>query len=123
MLLYARARGIKGEKRVLSVALMVVAVIYVGFAFVWGDAGWVAIEIAGVPAYGLFVWLAIRHSFNWLAVGWGLHPAWDVMLHLLGPGKAVAPEWYAVACITFDLLVAGYILSRATNLKSEQVAV
>lgn len=121
LLLYARAHGIKGEKRILSIALVVAAIIYIGFALVWGDVAWIAIEIAGVPAYGLFVWLAIRHSFHWLALGWAFHPAWDVMLHLLGPGSAIVPEWYAIACITFDLLVAGYILVRTMSLKNGQI--
>ncbi|MEN8133505.1 MAG: DUF6010 family protein [Pseudomonadota bacterium] len=121
LLLYARAHGIKGEKRILSVALVIAAVIYIGFAFVWGNTAWIAIEIAGVPAYGVFVWLAIRHSFYWLAVGWGFHPAWDVVLHLLGPGHAIVPEWYAVACISFDLLVAGYILARTMKSKNDRV--
>ena len=116
LLLYARSRG-AGENRVLAIGLIVAAAIYIIFAFVWGDATWIAIEIAGVPAYGLFVWLAFRFTFYWLAIGWGLHTAWDVILHLLGPGRAIVPEWYAVACITFDFLIAGYIFSRTMNLK------
>lgn len=123
LLLYARTRGIRGEKRILSIGLLIAAIIYVGFAFIWGNATWVAIEIAGIPVYGSFVWLAMRHSLNWLAVGWGVHPAWDVILHLFGPGRTIAPEWYVVACITFDLLIAGYILVRSMSSKKDHVTV
>lgn len=109
LLSYARSRGCRFEKRVLAIALIVAAVIYVGFSLVWGNPGWFFIELAGVPVYGLFYWLSVRYSFYWLAIGWAVHPAWDVFLHLTGPGHFIAPEWYAIACISFDILVAGYI--------------
>ena len=38
-----------------------------------------------------------------------MHAAWDVGLHLLGGGTAFAPTWYPLLCLSFDLLVAGYI--------------
>ena len=111
LLTYARTR-IRKEKIVLSIGLLVAAFIYVCFALVWGNFEWFFIELAGVPIYGLFYWLAVRYSYIWLAVGWAAHPIWDVFLHLKGPGHFVAPEWYAVACISFDFLVALYILIR-----------
>lgn len=122
LVMYARTRWRKDEARMLSIALVVVAAIYVGFAVARGDGVWMVIEIAGVPAYGIFIWLAFRHSFYWLALGWGLHPAWDVLLHLWGPGQAIAPQWYATACVAFDLLVAGYIAARAPALANDRVA-
>ena len=113
LIYFARSLGAQREKRILANALIIAAVIYVGFALVWGDFAWFLIELAGVPAYGLFYWLAYRHSFYWLAVGWSVHPAWDVFLHLTGPGHHVAPEWYATACISFDFLLAAYIVATA----------
>ena len=112
LIMHARKYRAKGEKIILSKALIAAAIIYVLFAIIWGNTTWVVIEIIGVPIYGLFAWAAIRYSVYWLAIGWFLHPLWDVYLHLLGPGNLVAPEWYAVACITFDILIAGYILYR-----------
>ncbi len=44
-----------------------------------------------------------------LAAGWALHPIWDAGLHLQGSGATHAPEWYVVACISFDLLIASFI--------------
>jgi hypothetical protein len=93
LLTYARTR-IKKEKIVLSIGLLVAAFIYVCFALVWGNFEWFLIELAGVPIYGLFYWLAVRYSYIWLAVGWAVHPIWDAFLHLKGPGHFVAPEWY-----------------------------
>jgi hypothetical protein len=52
--------------------------------------------------------LGLRGSPMWLAAGWALHPVWDIALHYFGPGRAVAPETYAIACLSYDLLVAAY---------------
>lgn len=109
LLIYARSRGGKAELNILGIALVIAAIIYPGFAVVWGDSEWIIIELIGVPLYSLFYWLAFRQPL-WLAAGWLLHPLWDVLLHLNGPGNNIAPEWYATACISFDLLVATYIV-------------
>jgi hypothetical protein len=112
LLVYARSYGVKRERKILAIALVIAAMIYVTFAIIWGDGKWVLIEVLGVAIYGVFVWAAIRYSAYWLAVGWLLHPLWDVVLHLLGSGKLVAPAWYAISCITFDILIAAYIFNR-----------
>ncbi|MDR8392635.1 hypothetical protein NC796_15875 [Aliifodinibius sp. S!AR15-10] len=98
------------EKRMLSIGLIVAAGLYPGFAIIWGNGTWVLVELAGIPIFGSFVWLANRCSYNWLAIGWGSHTAWDGLIHLFGPGRVIAPEWYVVTCISFDLILAGYIL-------------
>jgi hypothetical protein len=45
-----------------------------------------------------------------------LHPLWDVLLHYIGPGQAFTPWTYAIACISFDWLVAIYISSSPIDL-------
>jgi hypothetical protein len=35
---------------------------------------------------------------------------WDVAVHYAGPGHAFAPDAYAITCLSFDLLVAAYIV-------------
>ncbi len=106
---FARALD-RAEIRVLASGLLVAALIYIGFAAV-GGAGlaWLLIEVAGAVVYGALAWLGTRRSHLWLAVGWGLHPAWDAGLHLLGAGAPFTPTWYAVACISFDVAVAVYV--------------
>ena len=54
--------------------------------------------------------LGVRRSPLWLAAGWALHPLWDIALHYVGPGHAFAPETYTIACLSYDLLVAAYIV-------------
>lgn len=99
----------------LGQSLVVAAVIYLVFALLWGDMDWVVIELLGVGAYGVFYVLSRRLSIFWLAAGWLLHPLWDVLLHLKGPGQDVVPDWYAVACLSFDVAVASYIVWREMN--------
>ncbi|MEZ4664857.1 MAG: DUF6010 family protein [Caldilineaceae bacterium] len=111
-LLWARSRGPQREPAFWALGLIGAAIIYIGFAIAWGNSGWVAVEIGGLLVYSLFVWLARRRGMVWLAVGWAAHPLWDVVLHWLGAGHMVAPEWYVFACLSFDMLVAGYILVR-----------
>ena len=107
---WTRALPTPMELRALSTGLIVAAAIYVGFAVAWGTRNWVFLELSGVIIYSIFVFLTYRFSPYWLAAGWGFHPAWDVFLHLLGEGHTIAPYWYVVACISFDVLVAVYIL-------------
>jgi hypothetical protein len=107
-LAFARAQP-GAESRVLPIGLVVAAAIYVLFALYGAEPAWIAIEVGGVVLYGSLAWLGLRHSLLWLSAGWALHPVWDVGLHLIGGGAVFSPEWYALICVTFDLLVAAYI--------------
>lgn len=109
---FARRQGLRREYRIYAVGLVVTALVYVGFAVVALEGEWLLVEAAGLVAYTSFAVLGLRHSPWWLALGWAAHPAWDVFLHLSGPAPGIAPTWYAVACISFDALAAGYIATR-----------
>lgn len=110
-LAFAR-RTPRAERRILATGLVVASLVYVGFALVQTTILWLLIELLGAAIYGVIAWLGLRHSTWWLAAGWALHPLWDVGLHVWGAGRAFAPMWYAVACISFDILVAGYVVLR-----------
>jgi len=98
-----------GMKTVFGTGLLVAALIYLFFVYRAPDPlQWAAVEAAGVAGFGLAGWAGIRGSAWWLVAGWAVHPAWDVGLHYFGPGQ-FAPAWYVVLCVSFDLLVAGYI--------------
>jgi hypothetical protein len=70
---------------------------------------WVLIELAQVIGFGVMALLSLRGSPQWLSVAWLLHPVWDVAVHYRGPGN-FAPWTYSLACLSFDLAVAAYIL-------------
>ena len=100
-----------GERQSLAIGLVIAAIIYVGFAIFFGaPPQWLFWETIGAIIYSAMAWLGWRRNPIWLAIGWGLHPLWDAGLHLAGDGATFAPEWYVLACISFDLLVAGYVL-------------
>jgi hypothetical protein len=101
-------------RSVLAIFLIMAAGSYQGFAIMAGDllgAGpiWAPVELVGGVVFGAMALLGLRGSPWWLAAGWAAHPIWDVVLHYFGPGGSFAPESYAIACLSFDLLVAGYV--------------
>ena len=97
----------RSNRLILATVLTVAALAYVPFAIA-ADAGtgWVAAELAGAGIFAYVAMRGIRGSAWWLVAGYALHPVWDVALHLAGPGRGVAPEWYAASCLTYDLAVA-----------------
>ena len=59
--------------------------------------------------YGAAAWLGFRKSIALLALGWAMHPVWDVALHLQGAGAGYTPHWYPWGCTSFDLIVGGAV--------------
>jgi hypothetical protein len=98
------------ESQTLAVGLVIAALIYVGFAVV-GNASvtWVVVEAFGVGIYSIIAILGLRYSNWWLMLGWLVHPIWDVWIHFFAQGADFTPAWYALGCMSFDLLVAAYI--------------
>jgi hypothetical protein len=110
------ARDIFGRS-VLVIWLFIAAGAYFGFATLGRDVVvdtspiWMLVEIAQVIVFGTLALLGLRGSPYWIAAGWALHPFWDVVVHYIGPGSAFTPWTYAIACISFDWLVAIYIVT------------
>ena len=105
-------------RTVLATALFAAAGAYFGFAYNPGTPRiWILIELIQVVAFGTLGLYGWRGSPYWLALGYALHPMWDFGLHYLGPGRSFAPVTYTVLCISFDWVVAAYILIayRAAN--------
>ncbi len=92
------------------VGLVIAALIYVGFALAFGaNMGWIIIELSGFAFYLFFAFLSKRVNLLFLAVGWGLHVLWDILLHGTSE-SAFVPDWYPGLCLGFDLAIAAYIL-------------
>ena len=103
------ARDICGRS-LLVIFLLVAAGAYFGFAVMARPGpGWMLAELAHCVLFGAMALLGWRGSPYWLAAGWALHPVWDFGLHYVGPGYSFAPWTYAIACISFDLVVAAYV--------------
>ena len=98
-------------RTLLATVLFAAAGAYFGFAVVGPVSRiWLLIELLQVIAFGVLGLKGWKGSAKWLALGWALHPIWDFVLHYLGPGRTFAPLAYAISCITFDWIVAAYIL-------------
>ncbi len=98
-------------RTLLATVLFAAAGAYFGFAFNDFTARyWVLIELLQVVAFGTLGLYGWRGSPFWLALGYALHPLWDFGVHHLGTGRAFAPLAYVIACISFDWVVALYIV-------------
>jgi hypothetical protein len=102
-------------RSVLVIFLLAAAGAYFGFATLGRDVVgsapiWILIELAQVIGFGALALLGLRGSPYWIAAGWALHPVWDVVVHFIGPGQSFTPWTYAIACLSFDWLVAIYIV-------------
>jgi hypothetical protein len=101
-----------GGRRLYAVGLAVTALIYVAFALMGGaDGRSLGLEALGLVVYGTAAWAGYRKSIALLALGWALHIVWDVALHLHGTGAGYTPDWYPWGCVSFDLVVAGAVLT------------
>ena len=102
-------------RSLLVIFLFIAAGAYFGFATLGREVVdtqpiWMLVEIAQVIVFGAIALLGLRGSPYWIAAGWALHPFWDVVLHYIGPGYSFTPWTYAIACVSFDWLVAIYIV-------------
>ena len=98
-------------RTLLATVLFAAAGAYFGFAVVARPSAiWGLLEVLQVVGFGLLGLRGWRGSAKWLALGWALHPVWDFGVHYLGPGRTFAPITYVFTCITFDWVVAAYIL-------------
>lgn len=106
---YARHHA-RSMRLIYGAGLIVAACIYPLFALAAGaSSNWLGVELTGVALYGAMALAGMRGSGWWLVAGWLLHPLWDLGLHYWGPGAHLVPAWYALACLSFDFVVAGQL--------------
>jgi hypothetical protein len=109
---WARRLRLERELRLYALALVVAALIYLGFAASGAaNFAWLALELTGLLVFTLFALAGLKISAWILAAGWAAHAAWDLILHKLADADFV-PAWYPLVCLSFDLLLAGYIAAR-----------
>ncbi len=121
LVLVARRGGAQRERRVFAIGLVVATVVYVVAAAIELHPAALLMEGLGVIAFGAVALAGARRWPALLATGWALHVAWDVGLHLVVQQPYIG-AWYPTLCISFDLVVAGYVgwqalrapLARAT---------
>jgi hypothetical protein len=111
--LLSRFAGDVVGRALLATVIFAAAGAYFGFAVVAPVSRvWLLIELLQCIAFGVMGLIGWRGPAKWLALGWALHPVWDLGMHYLGPGRGIGPWTYAMACLTFDWVVAAYIFTR-----------
>ncbi|MCH8980556.1 ABC transporter permease, partial [candidate division KSB1 bacterium] len=103
------------QQRFCGMALVIAALIYLGFGIFASNMNWLLIEFGGLVIFLTLAILGIRKSVWFLALGWLTHIIWDVALHSEAP---FVPEWYPLACVSFDLIIGFYIAFRLTSKQS-----
>ena len=99
-------------RTLLATVLFAAAGAYFGFAFNETTPRiWLLIELLQIVAFGVLGLYGWRGSPYWLALGYALHPLWDFGVHHVGPGRSFAPVAYVFACVSFDWIVAAYIIT------------
>ena len=104
-----RRFGAERERRLFSLALFATQLIYLGFALRSAPQS-IGVETAALGAYALLSWTGYRGRIRWVAAGFALHALWDVVHPIHGP--TYVPYGYRIACLSFDPLVAAYLLWR-----------
>jgi len=110
------ARRVRGENWLYSSSVILLPLIYSGFALAAGE-GQVALQeiLVGTPfVLGGVLCLVFRIPLSALVVGalWILHAMFDLFHDALFVNTGV-PGWYPIFCAAIDLVVGFYILRLA----------
>lgn len=94
------------EKRILSVVLAAMPLVYLESGVLHGAGTWLALEAMGVLIFAAWAWLGYRRDPWVLALGLAAHGiAWDSWHH----GSHYIASWYASACLIIDIGLAAYV--------------
>ena len=98
----------KIHDKICAVALIVAASIYVGFSLLSQNTTWILTETLGVIVFSLISFIGLKFSSWFLAMGWLIHPAWDLLIdnHNL---TTFVPHRYPTVCIGYDIAIASCI--------------
>lgn len=96
----------------LTVLLMGIATVYLGFTF--SNAGRkqdIIIEMANITMYIVLVLLSIGITPYFLVAGYFWHGVWDIIHHKkVNLVQTKVPEWYIYGCILYDWVIGIFIL-------------
>jgi hypothetical protein len=115
----AMAKDVKLPLRGFAVGMIVLPLVYMGFALLVGDMAAMGWEfLYGLPYFIVGV-LLYRRGFagsGLLVVAlWALHAAYDVYHHALVDNAGV-PGWYPALCLGFDLVMVVYLAVAVAKL-------
>jgi len=88
--------------------------ILAGIAFLYIGYTWTHLEVAAISSlqvlfFLLFAYYGIKKHAYFLVAGYFLHALWDGIYPFIGSADLLPPD-YDYFCITYDLIVAIYLL-------------
>jgi hypothetical protein len=99
----------------MAVLLAVAGTIYIGSGLADGRLAPILVE-TGIGAVYIAISLAgLWISPLWLVIGWAAHGVWDLAHHGMQEraySAQVRVFVYPLACLSFDLVIAGYVALR-----------
>jgi hypothetical protein len=96
----------------LAILLGMIASVYLGFALQDARIRTFQIEYVAIAAFAVLATIALsENSAVLLALGYFGHGIWDVIHHPRGVDTTM-PWWYPPLCLSFDAVVAVYVLLR-----------
>ena len=103
-----------------AIALIIAASIYVAFSSLSQNTIWIFTEVIGVIIFSIVGFLGVKFSPWFLAMGWLIHPAWDLLIdnHNL---TVFVPQWYPRVCIGYDIAIALYIAWKCIKQKENNL--
>ncbi|HBG75152.1 MAG: hypothetical protein A2X25_13110 [Chloroflexi bacterium GWB2_49_20] len=93
----------------LSIVLGGIAFVYFGFVLMDGRKREMFIEFGNIGLTIALALLGLWVAPYWLAAGYLAHGLWDALHHPRGIQTNI-PRWYIPFCLTYDWVVAGFIL-------------
>jgi hypothetical protein len=96
----------------LAILLGMIASVYLGYALNDGRLRAFQVEYVGMVVFAALATIALaRDSAVLLALGYLGHGLWDLLHHRRGVDTRM-PWWYVPLCLSYDTVVAIYVLVR-----------
>jgi hypothetical protein len=96
----------------LAILLGMIASVYLGYALADGRLRAFQVEYVGMVVFAALATIALaRGSAVLLALGYFGHGLWDLIHHRRGVDTRM-PWWYVPLCLSYDAVVAIYVLVR-----------
>ena len=95
------------KSTIYGLILMGIAFLYIGYT--WTDIEVAILSFLQASFFLVFAYAGIRKSHYFLVAGYFLHGVWDVVYPFIGSPDLLPPD-YDYFCITYDFIVAFYLL-------------
>ncbi|NRA09653.1 MAG: hypothetical protein HRU02_15970 [Myxococcales bacterium] len=101
------------ENGLFALGLLIAALAYPAYGLGALAPSRLGVEAAGVIVFAGFAILGVYTSAWFLVLGWAAHGLWDLVIPA-SRDVGYLPSWYAVLCLGFDVVIAGYLAGRAS---------